>query len=105
MKPYILMNTRMRAKATNEFEKEFYKLANNAVFGKTMENLRKHADIRLVTSDEQALRYANKPNFARFTIIEENTTSKSARGLRDLSKRGLYIMRIIGDVFSTTRNR
>ena len=50
-------------------------MGNNAVFGKTMENLRKHADISFVTSDEQALRYANKPNFAKFTIIEEKTLS------------------------------
>ena len=73
MKPYILKNSRLRAQATNEFEKNFYKLANNAVFGKTMENLRKHFDIKIVTNDEQALRWANKPNFPRFTIIDEDT--------------------------------
>ena len=73
MKPYILMITRMRAQATNEFEKNFFKLANNAVFGKTMENLRKHVDIKNVTNDKQALRWANKPNFARFTIVDEDT--------------------------------
>ena len=73
MKPYVLTNTRMRAQAKNEFEKFSYKLANNLVFGKTIENLRKHVDAKIVTNDKQAKRWANKPNFARFTIIDENT--------------------------------
>ena len=68
------MNTRMRSQAENEFEKAFYKLANNAVFGKSIENLRKHVDVKIdVTNDKQAKRRACKPNVAGFTIIDEKT--------------------------------
>ena len=63
MKEYIDFNTKLRTAAASDFEKDFYKLMNNAVFWKTMENIRKHRNIKLVTKREAYLKPVMKPNF------------------------------------------
>ena len=63
LKPYIEMNTKLRTETKNDFEKDFFKLMNNSVFGKTLENLRKHRDIKLVTTDKRRYQLVSEPNY------------------------------------------
>ena len=72
LKRYITLNTNLRTKARNEFEKDFFKLMNNSVFGKTMENIRNRVNIKLVTDRKKAEKLAAKPNFKHCNIFDED---------------------------------
>ena len=72
LKKDIDFNTDLRAKATNDFEKDFFKLMNNAIFGKTMENVRKHRNIKLVKTDKKRNRLVSEPNYHTMKLIDDN---------------------------------
>ena len=72
LKPYIDMNTDLRKKAKNDFEKDFFKLMNNAVFGKIMENIRKRRDVKLVTTKRRRNYLVSEPNYYTTKFFTEN---------------------------------
>ena len=72
LKQYIDFNTEKRKNAKNAFEKDFFKLMNNSVFGKTMENIRKRVDVRLVTDEKKLLKLTSKPTYVSSKIFNEN---------------------------------
>src|SRR6218665_3446999 len=72
LKQYIDLNTDLRTRATNDFEKEFFKLMNNSVFAKTMEAIENRVDIKLVTEEKEATKLVAKPSYDRLTILDEN---------------------------------
>ena len=72
LKPYIDMNTELRKLARNDFEKDLFKLMNNSVFGKTMENIRKHRDIKLVTADKKRSKLVSEPNYHTINLISKD---------------------------------
>ena len=72
LKPYIDMNTELRKEARNDFEKGLFKLMNNSVFGKTMENIRKHRDIKLVKTDKKRSKLVSEPNYHTINLISED---------------------------------
>ena len=66
------MNTELRKLAKDDFEKDLFKLMNNAVFGKTMENIRKHRDIKLVTTDKKRSKLDSEPNYHTMNYISKD---------------------------------
>ena len=71
LKQYTDFNTQKRTNAKNAFQKDFFKLINNSVYGKTMENLRKRVDVRLITDENKILKMAAKPTFVSCKIFNE----------------------------------
>ena len=101
LKPYIDLNTNLRAKAQNDFEKDFFKLMNNSVFGKTMENIRNRVDIRLVTRESQAKKLTCKPNYQHHTIFCENLTAVHMKKVSLKFNKPVYLGMSILDLSKT----
>ena len=91
LKPYIDMNTELRKIAKNDFEKDFFKLMNNAVFGKTMENVRKHRDIKLVTTDKKRSKLVSEPNYHTINLISENLSIIEMRRTKVKMNKPIYL--------------
>ena len=92
----------MRTKAKNEFEKNFYKLMNNAVFGKTMENIRKHKNFKLVTNEKQYSKYVMKPNFKSAIRFTENLVGIEMGKTEIVMNKPIYVGQAILDLSKIT---
>ena len=101
MKPYIDKNTNLRAKAKNNFEKDFYKLMNNSVFGKTMENIRNRVDVKLVNTKEKLRKLVAKPNYKGRKIFSENLVSVHMKKTSLTMNKPVYLGMCILDLSKT----
>ena len=98
LKTYIDFNTQLRTAATNDFEKDFFKLMNNSVFGKTMENSRKHRNIKLVMTEEKYLRTVMKPNFKSGVFFGENLMGCEMGKIKVVMNKPVYLGQAILDL-------
>ena len=98
MKSYIDFNTQLRTQARNDFEKDFNSLMNNVVFGKTMESIRKHRNIKLVTNEESYLRTVIKPSFNSGVRFGKNLMGCEMGKIKVIMKKPVYLSQVILDL-------
>ena len=101
LKPYIEMNTKLRKEAKNHFEKDFFKLMNNSVFEKTMENVRKHRDIKLITTEKRRIKLVSKPNYHTAKQFSENLIAIEMKKAKVKMNKPLYLGMSILDISKT----
>ena len=98
LKPYIDMNTDLRKNAKNDFEEDFLKLMNNSVFGKTMENVRNHRDIRVVTTDKRRSILASEPKYHSTKYIAKDLLIMEMRRVKVRMNKPIYLGQAILDI-------
>ena len=101
LKPYIDKNVILRTQAKNEFEKDFFKLMNNAVFGKTMENIRNRVNVKLTNTEEQLKKLVAKPNYESRKIFNENLVSVHMKKTSLTMNKPVYLGMCILDLSKT----
>ena len=101
LKPNIDINTKLRKKAKNNFEKDFFKLMNNAVFGKTMENVKKHRNIKLIKTDRRRHYLVSEPNYHTTKFFTENLLAIEMRKTQILMNKPVYLGLSILDLSKT----
>jgi len=101
MKPYIAKNTELRKTASNSFEKDFFKLMNNSVFGKRIENIRERQNIVLIDDKKLALKLSSKPNFERVTIFDPNLIACHMKKTEVYFNKPIYVGQAILDLSKT----
>ena len=105
LKQYIDFNTDKRKHAKNPFEKDFFKFMNNSVFDKTMENLRKRVDVRLVTNEKKLLKLTSKPTYVSSKIFNENLVAVHKIKEALILNRPAYVGMCILDLSKTLKNK
>ena len=101
MEPYIRKNTELRKTAANSFEKDFFKLMNNSVFGKTIENIRKRQNIFLMDDRKKAVKLTSRPNFHRATIFDKNLIAVHMKKTEVYFNKPVYVGQAILDLSKT----
>ena len=101
MEPYIRKNTELRKTAANNFEKDFFKLMNNSVFGKTIENIRKRQNIHLIDNRKKALKLSSRPNFDRCTIFDKHLIAVHMKNTEVYFNKPVYVGQAILDLSKT----
>ena len=101
LKPYIDMNTDLRKQAKNDFEKDFFKLTNNSVFGKTMENVRNHRAIKIVTMDKGRSILASEPNYHSTKYISKDLLIMEMKKTEVKMNKPIYLGQAILDLSKT----
>ena len=92
------MNTKLRTEAKNKFEKDFFKLMNNSVFGKIMENVRKHRDIKLVTTNKRRNKLVSEPNYHTTKYFSETLLAIEMRKTKIIMSKPVYLGQVILDI-------
>src|SRR6218665_3978892 len=101
LKKYIDLNTQLRTRATNDFEKDFFKLMNNSVFGKTMKAIENRADVRLFCDEKEATKLVAKPNYDRLTIFDENLIAVHMKRTKLFYNKPIYLGMCVLDLSKT----